>query len=169
MADTMAQAAAEEDQEVELVTFGETAVYESFCKTISNQDAVAVDEFRCRPIANLDEIGLIVCSSGSTGPCKATMLSHSALINNMLYDNSFAGKDDKVVMWFSSFRWISGTILLLRSIYFCKTWIICPEYNDELVCQMIEKYNVRVQTHINSIWVKNIHERSRKKSTVFYR
>lgn len=143
MADTLAQAAMEEDLKIELVTFGEASGCESFDKIINDQDAVAVNEFRCRPIASLDEIGLIVCSSGSTGPCKATMLSHFALVNNMLHDNSFAGEDHKVVMWFSSFRWISGTVLPLRSIYFGKTWIICPEYNEELVCQLIEKYNVR--------------------------
>ncbi|XP_019697686.2 luciferin 4-monooxygenase [Harpegnathos saltator] len=142
MADTLVQAATEEDLKIELVIFGEAFGYESFSKIISDQDAEAVDNFRCRPITSPNEIGLIVCSSGSTGPCKATMLSHFALINNMLHDNSFAGKDDKVVMWFSSFRWISGAVLPLRSIYFRKTWIIYPEYKEELVCQLIEKYNV---------------------------
>lgn len=148
MVDTLAQAATEENLEIELVTFGEATRWESFDKIISDQDAAAVSEFRCRPIASPDEIGVIVCSSGSTGSCKATMLSHSALINNMLYDKSYAGKDDKVVMWFTSFRWISGTILPLRSIYFHKTWVICPKYKEELVCEMVEKYNVRVRLHI---------------------
>ncbi|XP_032691420.1 probable 4-coumarate--CoA ligase 3 [Odontomachus brunneus] len=144
MADILAQAVTEEDLKIELVTFGEAIGCENFDKIINNpdQDAAAVDEFRCRPIASPDEIGLIVCSSGSTGLCKASMYSHSALINNMLYDKSFAEKDDKMIMWLSSFRWISGAILPLRSIYFHKTWIICPEYKEELLCQIIEKYNV---------------------------
>lgn len=141
----MAQAATEEGLDIEFVTFGEMSLFTSFRTIIESQDAATVDKFRCRPIANLNEISMIVCSSGSTGPCKPTMFSHSALINHMLQDDSFAAEDENVVMWFSSFRWISGTLLPLQSIYFCKTWIICSEYNEELTCKLIERYNVRTK------------------------
>ncbi|XP_014486472.1 PREDICTED: uncharacterized protein LOC106750554 [Dinoponera quadriceps] len=96
MTDTLAHAATEGNLAVKLVTFGETSGYENFSKVISDQETDAVNQFRCRPIASPDEIGMIVCSSGTTGLCKGTMLSHFTLINNMLHDDSFAGKDDKM-------------------------------------------------------------------------
>lgn len=70
------------------------------------------------------------------------MTSHRAVINNMIYDDSFATKDHKVVMWFSTLRWITGSLNILRSIYYCKTQIICDKYEEELACKLIEKYNI---------------------------
>jgi len=145
MVETMAQAAKEENLTVELITFGNVPGYRSFSEIIERQDDAAIDNFRCTPISNPDEVALLVCSSGTTGMCKATMISHCALINNMLHDDSSMKEEGRVVMWFSSFRWISGTLLPIRTIYFGQTWIICSLYEEELTCKLIEKYNVRVR------------------------
>lgn len=144
MAKIMAQATVDEKVTAEIITFDVDPKYQSFQQVIENQEVKEIDRFRCTPIVNLDQIGIIICSSGSTGPCKAVMLSHSALINHMLHDDSFAAKDEEIVMWFSSFRWISGTLLPLQSIYFYKTSIICSQYNEEMTCKLIETYNVRI-------------------------
>jgi acyl-coenzyme A synthetase/AMP-(fatty) acid ligase len=143
MAETMAQAAKEENLTVELITFSDASGYRSFSEIIERQDDAAINDFRCTPISNLDEVALLACSSGSTGMCKAVMMSHCALINNMLHDDSSMKEEGTVVMWFSSFRWISGTLLPIRAIYFGQTWIVCPSYEEELTCKLIEKYNVR--------------------------
>jgi len=143
MAETMAQAAKEENLTIELITFGDAPGYRSFSEIIERQDDRAIDDFRCTPITSPDDAALLVCSSGSTGMCKATMMSHCALINNMLYDDSYMKEEGTVVMWFSSFRWITGTLLPIRAFYFGHTWIICPSYEEKHVCKLIEKYNVR--------------------------
>lgn len=139
----MAKAAEEERLAIEFVTFGHAKGFRDFEEIIQAQDVTAVDEFRCTRISSLDETAVCYLSSGSTGPPKAVLLSHRALINNMLYDDSFATEDQKTIMWFNPIRWILGTIYILRSIYFYKTWIICDRYDQELSCKLIEKYNVR--------------------------
>lgn len=144
----MAQAAKEENLAVEIVTFGETDGFRSYRRIIEDHKTAAVGGFRCRPIVSLDEIGVLICSSGSTGSCKPIMLSHFTLINYMLRDRSFATKNETVVMWFSNLRWICGAMLPLQSIYFRKTRIVCPGYDEELACKSIERYNVRTNSRI---------------------
>ncbi|KAL6257669.1 hypothetical protein P5V15_011247 [Pogonomyrmex californicus] len=141
MVKTMARAAEEENLNIKFVTFGCVKGFKSFQEIIQEQQD-AINDFRCSQISSLEEIVALFLSSGSTGPSKATMMSHRALINNMLYDTSFATEDQKVVMWFSPLRWIMGTITTIWSIYFCKTRIITIKLDSEETCKLLEKYNV---------------------------
>ncbi|XP_011877564.1 PREDICTED: probable 4-coumarate--CoA ligase 3 [Vollenhovia emeryi] len=142
MVETMARAAEEENLTIDFVTFGHVKGFQSFEEIIREQNPAAVDEFRCTRISSLEETALFSLSSGSTGPSKATLMSHRALINNMFYDVTYATEDQKILLWFSTLRWITGTLLILRAVYFCKTRIICDRYDNELACKLIEKYNV---------------------------
>ncbi|KAL6257671.1 hypothetical protein P5V15_011250 [Pogonomyrmex californicus] len=141
MVEIMAKAAKEENLIIEFVTFGHAKGFQSFQEIIQKEQD-AIGDFRCTPISSLEETALFTLSSGSVGQPKVVMLSHRALINNMLNDTMYATESQKVVMWFATLRWITGIIMVLRSIYFCKTQIITGIFDAEQTCKMIKKYNV---------------------------
>lgn len=145
MVEIMAKAAEEENITIEFVTFGHAKGFQSFENIIQEHNAEEVDKFRCMQISSLEEIALFSFSSGSTStPFKAILLSHRAFINNMFYDVVFSIGDEKIVMWISTMRWMASIILMIRAIYFYKTWIICDKFDEETICQLIEKYKVRI-------------------------
>jgi len=49
-----------------------------------------------------------------------------------------------VAMWFSSLYWLSGLIMSMKSIVQGAQVILYSDFDEEMICKLIEKYKVRV-------------------------
>lgn len=96
-----------------------------------------VDNFLATPIEDTDkQIGVIICSSGTTGLSKGVCLTQAQLVSQLT--RAFPGLSNEISQTFSSVYWITGMVNLLQGtvdgalrINTCKPFT--PEYFFELV------------------------------------
>ncbi|KMQ86959.1 luciferin 4-monooxygenase [Lasius niger] len=97
----------------------------------------------------LDDMKKTVCimhSSGTTGMPKGVEMSNYCLLR--ISEDNNLDMTNAVSIWFSSLYWISGILMNLKSIAQGAKVILYPEFDEEMTCRLIEKYNVRVVTVI---------------------
>lgn len=131
---------------VKIVVIGKLDGYESLDDILKGHDSDEIAEFKCTPISNPDEVGLIVLSSGTTGMPKATEISHSSMHNRLL-PPKVAEMKGHVCMFTPTVRWQYGVMLAFKAILACATRIVVPDSvaDDEAsdtYCKFIEKYRV---------------------------
>ncbi|XP_072767524.1 LOW QUALITY PROTEIN: uncharacterized protein [Anoplolepis gracilipes] len=81
----------------------------------------------------------IMHSSGSTGLLKGVELSNYCL--------SYVSKDKNIdftdtPIWFSTLYWVLGVMMNLFSIVQSAKVILYPEFDEEMICLLIEKYKI---------------------------
>jgi len=138
----LTEAAKELKMNVKIVVFGKLDGYESIDDILKGHDKCEIFEFKCTPISNPDEVGIIVLTSGTTGMPKCTELSHSSLHNCLLSTN--IEMKDHVCIFTSTIRWQYGITLAFKIILAYSTRIVVPDqFVDDNIYKFIEKYRVR--------------------------
>ncbi|XP_018051977.1 PREDICTED: uncharacterized protein LOC108689634 [Atta colombica] len=138
----LTEAAKELKMNVKIVVFGKLDGYESIDDILKGHDKCEIFEFKCTPISNPDEVGIIVLTSGTTGMPKCTELSHSSLHNCLLPAN-IAETKDHVCIFTPTIRWQYGIMLAFKIILAYSTRIVVPDYFvDDNIYKFIEKYRV---------------------------
>ncbi|XP_011699151.1 PREDICTED: luciferin 4-monooxygenase-like [Wasmannia auropunctata] len=151
---SLTKAAKELKMDVKIVVLGKLDGYESVDDILKGHDSREVAEFKCTPISNPDEVGLIVLSSGTTGMPKATEISHTSIHNRML-PVKVAEMKGHVCMFTPALRWLYGVRLAFKTILACSTRIVVPDCDRiiapdgvtddnecDMYCKFIEKYQV---------------------------
>lgn len=132
--------------DVKIVVLDKLDGYESLDDILRGHDNCEIAEFKCAPISNPDEVGLIVLSSGTTGMPKATEISHSSMHNRLL-PPKVADMRGHVCLFTPTIRWQYGVMLALRAILACSIRIVAPDSvtdddSSSMYCNFIEKYRV---------------------------
>ncbi|XP_011705561.1 PREDICTED: luciferin 4-monooxygenase-like [Wasmannia auropunctata] len=139
------EAAKELQLDVKIVILGKLDGYESMDDIIKDNDSRDIEEFECTPIDNLDEISIIVPSSGTSGMPKAVEVRHSSIIN-YLNPQQIAKMKNDVCYFTTTLRWMYGILLALQAILSYSTTILVSEtvtnIDVEYICKIIEKYQV---------------------------
>jgi len=107
-----------------VVVYGDYPGTISFSKVLSGYTDVQVANFRYLELMP-----------------KGVELSNYCLLLNAEVQDSL--DVSMVTMWFSSFYWISGIFLSIRSIARGVKIIIYPYFDAEMTCRLIQKYKVR--------------------------
>lgn len=127
---------------VKIVVLGKLDGYESLEDILRGHETREIIEFKCTPISSPHDVALIVLSSGTTGPPKASEISHYSCRSNLL-PLKFADIEGQVCMFTPTFRWHYGVMNAFTLIMAYSTRIIVPDYDDAVaICEFIEKYRV---------------------------
>ncbi|XP_018405969.1 PREDICTED: luciferin 4-monooxygenase-like [Cyphomyrmex costatus] len=139
----LTNAAKELKMNVKIVVFGKLDGYESIDDILKGHDNHEIVDFKCTPISNRDEVGIIVLSSGTTGMPKCTEISHSSIMHKCLLS---AEMKDHVCIFTPTIRWHYSITLAFKIILAYSTRIVVPDYvidNDmNNLYEFIEKYRV---------------------------
>lgn len=123
-----------------IVIFGKHVDAISFFDILKNCNDVEVVNFRYVELDNIKKTACILHSSGTTGMPKGVELSNYGLL--VAIQESVLDVANAPSLWFSSLYWLSGTAMNLNVIAQGGLAILYPEFNEEMTCQLIEKYKV---------------------------
>ncbi|XP_018358074.1 PREDICTED: luciferin 4-monooxygenase-like [Trachymyrmex cornetzi] len=141
----LTKAAKELKMNVKIVVFGKLDGYESIDDILKGHDNREIFEFKCTPISNPDEVGIIVPTSGTTGIPKCTEISHSSL-HNCLFSTNIAETKGHVCVFTPTIRWHYGIILAFKIISTYSTRIVVSDCvtddNTNNIYKFIEKYRI---------------------------
>jgi 4-coumarate--CoA ligase len=122
----------------EIVVFGKSSRYATFSDLVrpcADEDAFAPAK------VDLQDIGIMFFSSGTTGLPKAICHSHYSFLR--LIEISFqCGFDMSTVLHYTTFYWISGMLMLARTFMEGGTRVFARTVQGENVFKMIEKYKL---------------------------
>ncbi|XP_029159128.1 4-coumarate--CoA ligase 1-like isoform X2 [Nylanderia fulva] len=123
-----------------VVVFGYYSDAIMFSDILNMHSDAEVANFQYVEPDNIKQTVCIIHTSGTTGMHKGVEMSHYALLitsenTNMSLTNT---------VWFSSLHWIGGIVMNLKSIVQGIKVIIYPEFEEEMTCKLIEKYEVRI-------------------------
>jgi acyl-coenzyme A synthetase/AMP-(fatty) acid ligase len=124
-----------------LVVFGNHPEAISFTNILDSYNNTEVANFRYAELDDIKKTACILHSSGTTGMPKGVELSNYTLIRIGILSTSNVA-DTK--LWFSSLFWITGVMMNIKSIIQGAKVIIYPEFDEEMTCKLIEKYEVRI-------------------------
>lgn len=99
--------------------------------------------YSCRApfVDDENDIAIVLCSSGTTGPPKTIRLSHKLLLDQI--PKVFEVTSDAVALCFSTLYWLSGLTVLMLGILNSATRVITTEkFSGELMLRLIERYKV---------------------------
>ncbi|XP_036139876.1 4-coumarate--CoA ligase 1 isoform X2 [Monomorium pharaonis] len=142
----LTEAAKELKMDVKIVVLGKIDGYESLDNILRGHDNREIAEFNCTPISNLNEVGLICLSSGTTGMPKATELSHVSMYNRVFPAKVYE-MNGHICLFLPTLRWHYGILFAFAAIqkYFT-TILVNINVNDEnrcsKYCSFIERYRV---------------------------
>ncbi|XP_063922941.1 uncharacterized protein LOC135137259 isoform X2 [Zophobas morio] len=125
--------------ETEIVVFGESSKYSTFSDFVKFQETE--DQFE-PVVVDLEEIAVILFSSGTTGLPKAVCHSNRSVLNfTFFFCNSSDHLD--VILSFSSFYWITGVLFLTSTFIGGGHRVVCGnKVEAERTFKVIEKYKV---------------------------
>ncbi|XP_067204254.1 uncharacterized protein [Linepithema humile] len=120
-----------------IVVFGNHPDAIPFANILNNYSNMEVANFRYAKLDNIKRTVCIIHSSGTTGMPKSVELSNYTLMMISI-DQKFTA----VTLWFTTLYWISGVVMNVRSITQGAKVIIYPEFDEEMTCKLIEKYEI---------------------------
>ncbi|GAB1860346.1 Luciferin 4-monooxygenase [Camponotus japonicus] len=125
-----------------IVVFGNHPNAISFSDILNMYSNAEVANFRFAEVGDIKKTTCIMHSSGTTGMPKGVEMSNYCLLR--ISEDKNLDMSNAVSIWFSSLYWISGILMNLKSIVQGAKVIIYPEFDEEMTCQLIEKYKVTV-------------------------
>lgn len=138
--DVILRALKEKNYNSTVVVFGKHDDAISFSDILRNWNDEEVANFRYVEVDDLKKTVCILHSSGTTGMPKGVELSHySTLITQ---EDNFFNLNQGPSIWFSSLYWMSGIIMNFNAINNCSKAILYPQFDEEMLCRLIEKYKV---------------------------
>jgi len=125
-----------------IVVFGNHPNAISFSDILNMYSNAEVANFRFAEVDDIKKTTCIMHSSGTTGMPKGVEMSNYCLLR--ISEDKNLDMSNAVSIWFSSLYWISGILMNLKSIVQGAKVIIYPEFDEEMTCQLIEKYKVSI-------------------------
>lgn len=122
-----------------VVIFGQKTGLISFDDILKAQNDGEVKTFECTD-TEAEEPAIIMYTSGTTSNPKGALHSNRSLAHIITHyptDNT-----SQIILWFSTLCWISGIMVMLRSIFYKYTMINSHHTSEEDACRFIEKYKV---------------------------
>jgi 4-coumarate--CoA ligase len=123
-----------------VVVFGKHVGTTSFSDILKNSNDGEVANFCYAKLDDIKQTACIMHSSGTTGMPKGIELSNYAMIAVVQTNN--LNVINVPSLWYSSLCWMSGIIMNFCGIAQNFKAIIYPEFDEEMTCQLIEKYKV---------------------------
>lgn len=123
-----------------VVVFGKHIDTISFSDIMRNCNEAEVISFRYVELDDIKKTACIMHSSGTTGKPKGVELSNYAML--ILCQQNNMNMTNVPSLWFSSLYWLTGIMMNFNGIIQSTKAIIYPEFDEEMTCQLIEKYNV---------------------------
>ncbi|KAG5311844.1 4CLL7 protein, partial [Acromyrmex insinuator] len=120
-----------------VVVFGNHDSTISLSDILRNCNNAEAANFRYVELDDVKKTACIIHSSGTTGE-----LSNHTMI--LMKDNGTLDMTNVPTLWFSSLYWISGVILNVKAISQGGTVILYSQFDEDMTCQLIEKYKVAV-------------------------
>jgi len=123
-----------------VVVFGKHIDAISFSDILKNCNDTEVTNFRYAELDDIKKTACIMHSSGTTGMPKGVELSNYVML--ILSKENMMNMTDMPTLWFSFLYWMTAIILNFNGIMQGTKAIIYPEFDEEMTCQLIEKYKV---------------------------
>jgi 4-coumarate--CoA ligase len=123
-----------------VVVFGKHADATSFSDILKDCTDAEAGSFRYAELNDIKQTSCIMHSSGTTGMPKGAELSNQTMI--LISEDKNFDMSDRPTLWFSSLYWISGVMLNAKAIAQGAKVILYPEFDEEMTCKLIEKYEV---------------------------
>jgi len=120
----------------------------SFSDVLNNCNDVEIANFHYVELDDIKKTGWILHSSGTTGMPKGVELSNYVLLN--MSQEKYM--DNTPSLWFFSLYWWIGILQNLFAIVQSSKVIIYSEFNEEMICRLIEKYEVILRLHIKNFY-----------------
>lgn len=142
--DVILRALKEKNCSVTVVVFGKRDNTISFSDVLKNCNDEEVANFRYVKVDDLKKTVCIMHSSGTTGMPKGVELPNNYITMSVLtvsQEKNWYTKN-KPSLWFSSLYWISGILMNFNSITNNSKIILYPQFDEEILCRLIEKYKV---------------------------
>lgn len=136
-----------------VVIYGDHFDAISFSDILSMYSDAKVATFQYIECNDMKKTMCIMHSSGTTGMPKAVELSNYCLL--YMSENKNIDFTNAVSIWFSSLYWITGIIMNLMAIAQGAKIILYPEFDEEMICLLIEKYKITV-TFLSTSMVNRI-------------
>lgn len=139
-ADVILSAIKEQNCNPTIVVFGKHVDAISFSDILNNCSNMEVANFHYVDRVDITKTACILHSSGTSGMPKGVELSNYVLL--LCSQNEYIDLTNVIFLWFSSLYWVSGILFNLMTIEQGGKVIIYPEFNEEMTCRLIEKYQV---------------------------
>jgi len=123
-----------------VVIFGNHDSAISLSDILRNCNNAEAANFRYVELDDVKKTACIMHSSGTTGMPKGVELSNHTML--FMKDNSTLDMTNVPTLWFSSLYWISGVMLNVKAISQGATVILYSQFDEDMTCQLIEKYKV---------------------------
>ncbi|XP_029159124.1 4-coumarate--CoA ligase 1-like isoform X2 [Nylanderia fulva] len=125
-----------------IVVFGDHPDAIAFSDILSMYSDAEAANFQFFEPDNIKQTVCIIHTSGSTGMPKGVELSNYALL--ITSENRIMNVTNTVWLWFISLHFIGGIVMNLKSIVQGVKVIIYPEFEEEMTCKLIKKYEVEI-------------------------
>lgn len=138
--DVVLRAIKEKNCNSTVVVFGKHVGSTSFSDVLRSSNDAEVANFRYIELNDIKKTACIIHSSGTTGLPKGVELSNYTLL--VISEDNNLNMVNVPTLWFSSLYWISGVLLNMKAISQGAKVIIYPEFDEEMTCKLIEKFEV---------------------------
>ena len=123
-----------------IVIFGKHVDAVSFSDILKNCNNAEITNFHYIELDDIKKTACILHTSGTTGTLKGVELSNYAMLT--LMQHQWIHITNVPSLWFSSLFWLSGIMMNFNGIMQSTKAIIYPEFDENMTCQLIEKYKV---------------------------
>ncbi|CAL1680766.1 unnamed protein product [Lasius platythorax] len=125
-----------------IVIFGDHPDAISFSDILSMCSDAEVATFQYIKHNDMKKTMCIMHSSGTMGMPKGVELSNYCLLH--ISEDKNIDLINSVAIWFSSLSWMTGIMMNLIAIAQGAKVILYPEFDEEMICLLIEKYKINM-------------------------
>ncbi|KAL6261338.1 hypothetical protein P5V15_006436 [Pogonomyrmex californicus] len=128
-----------------VVVFGKHINAISFADILKISSDAEVTNFHYAELDDIKKTACILYTTGTTGLPKGVELSNYSMIyisGNIKENKAIQGNETINLLSFSSLSWMSGIMMNTYAIMYSVKIILYPEFDEEMMCRLIEKYKI---------------------------